>query len=501
MRYILFFAAFLISSLAHGQGTWNKSSTNNAWNRTKADSVAIVPRDTSATNNAILPSTGQPVGDYGRIQAKHGLFYFHDSIRNRRIAFYDDIPSLTGYVPNTRTIQISSGTDISAIGGTQDLSANRTWTINNTSTLFTVLGRDSLAQTNYTDGKTIVWDAAGAGAVITKGLRWSANTDYGRIYFQSSGDGANDSRLKFVMGDNDANGEGFEFLKDTAGLSGGTGPLVSLQLITLDQFKYRGNNIWHVGIDPSGSAFIPTLTGANVFSSFTTGATGRVTAATTRTLTAADISAAPVSGSANYIQNQISSAQTAESWITGRQRAIAFEALSAAGSGGIMLKTTGSLLRWLIRSNTAETGSGNTGSDLTIFNFDDAGTTISQALVLKRSNGYLGINPGGVDPTSFLSVSGSVAMATNTVTVTTALTSAHHTLNFNNSANVDANLPAAASCPGRIYVIKKISNNAFTVSIDPNGSETIEGTTTPITLTTYLSSITIQSDGSGWWVY
>lgn len=91
MRYILFIAAFFITSFAYGQGTWNKASTNNAWNRTKADSVAIVPRDTSATNNAILPSTGQPVGDYGRIQAKHGLFYFHDSIRNRRMAFYDDI--------------------------------------------------------------------------------------------------------------------------------------------------------------------------------------------------------------------------------------------------------------------------------------------------------------------------------------------------------------------------------------------------------------------------
>lgn len=100
MRYILLIAAFLMSSIAYGQGTWNKSSTNNAWNRTKADSVAIVPRDTSATNNAILPSTGQPVGDYGRIQAKHGLFYFHDSIRNRRMAFYDDLPGLGTFIQN-----------------------------------------------------------------------------------------------------------------------------------------------------------------------------------------------------------------------------------------------------------------------------------------------------------------------------------------------------------------------------------------------------------------
>lgn len=117
MRYIFLIAAFLISSLAHGQGTWNKSSTNNAWNRTKADSVLIVPRDTSATNNAILPSTGQPVGDYGRIQAKHGLFYFHDSIRNRRMAFYDDIPSgadsayIDSYIKKDSIILRRSATD------------------------------------------------------------------------------------------------------------------------------------------------------------------------------------------------------------------------------------------------------------------------------------------------------------------------------------------------------------------------------------------------------
>lgn len=91
MRYILFIAAFLMSSLAYGQGTWNKSSTNNAWNRTKVDSVAIVPRDTSATNNAILPSTGQPVGDYGRISVKNKAFYVHDSVRNRKVAYSDSI--------------------------------------------------------------------------------------------------------------------------------------------------------------------------------------------------------------------------------------------------------------------------------------------------------------------------------------------------------------------------------------------------------------------------
>lgn len=93
MKYILLIAAFFCSSVAFGQGAWNPAATYNIWKGTKSDSIAIVPRDTIARNTALLPSTGQPVGDYGRIQAKHGLFYFHDSIRNRRMAFYDDLPS------------------------------------------------------------------------------------------------------------------------------------------------------------------------------------------------------------------------------------------------------------------------------------------------------------------------------------------------------------------------------------------------------------------------
>jgi hypothetical protein len=58
------------------------------------------------------------------------------------------------------------------------------------------------------------------------------------------------------------------------------------------------------------------------------------------------------------------------------------------------------------------------------------------------------------------------------------------------------NLPAAANHKGRIYNVKHAFNTSNAVTIDGNGSETIDGATTQ-TLA-YLASLTIQCDGSNW---
>ena len=72
---------------------------------------------------------------------------------------------------------------------------------------------------------------------------------------------------------------------------------------------------------------------------------------------------------------------------------------------------------------------------------------------------------------------------------------------MNATGNVTVNLPTAASAfdngLGRIYHIKKIDADADTVTVDGNGSETIDGGTTAV-LTIQFESITIQSDGSNW---
>ena len=60
-------------------------------------------------------------------------------------------------------------------------------------------------------------------------------------------------------------------------------------------------------------------------------------------------------------------------------------------------------------------------------------------------------------------------------------------------------LPAAASHTGRVYHIKKIDSSASAVTVDGNGSETIDGGLTALIATQY-ECISIISNGTVWWV-
>ncbi len=62
---------------------------------------------------------------------------------------------------------------------------------------------------------------------------------------------------------------------------------------------------------------------------------------------------------------------------------------------------------------------------------------------------------------------------------------------------VTISLPAAADVSGHIYFIKKTDSSGNDVTVDPNGSETIDGETTYV-LEDQYDSIVIQSDGSNW---
>lgn len=58
-------------------------------------------------------------------------------------------------------------------------------------------------------------------------------------------------------------------------------------------------------------------------------------------------------------------------------------------------------------------------------------------------------------------------------------------------------LPAAASSSGKVYKIKKTSNDFTALTIDGNASETIDGATTT-TLNTQYEQLEIVCDGSNW---
>lgn len=60
--------------------------------------------------------------------------------------------------------------------------------------------------------------------------------------------------------------------------------------------------------------------------------------------------------------------------------------------------------------------------------------------------------------------------------------------------------PSASLLKGNIIVVKKIDASAFTVTIDPNGAETIDGVTTKL-LSNQYQSITFISDGTDYHVF
>jgi hypothetical protein len=79
---------------------------------------------------------------------------------------------------------------------------------------------------------------------------------------------------------------------------------------------------------------------------------------------------------------------------------------------------------------------------------------------------------------------------------TTALTTDYTIAVDPTTIAATVNLPAAAGVTGQIFVVKHVNASANTVTLDANGSETIDGNLT-LVLTAY-NAATVQSTGTGW---
>lgn len=66
-------------------------------------------------------------------------------------------------------------------------------------------------------------------------------------------------------------------------------------------------------------------------------------------------------------------------------------------------------------------------------------------------------------------------------------------------AGITITLPPAAEVTGHMYYIKKTDPSVNTVIIDGSGSETIDGGLTAV-LRRQFEALTIQSDGTEWWI-
>jgi len=62
---------------------------------------------------------------------------------------------------------------------------------------------------------------------------------------------------------------------------------------------------------------------------------------------------------------------------------------------------------------------------------------------------------------------------------------------------ITINLPSVSTCEGRIYIIKKITNDTKTITIDPAGTETIDDMPT-YTLSAYNQRVQIVATSRGW---
>jgi hypothetical protein len=306
-----------------------------------------------------------------------GTGYLFPNIANYGILGTDATGKLinvaANYTPDARTLTLAAGTGISVTGGTQDLSANRTWTIANSGvTSFNgSTGAVTYAPTLQmvtTNGKvttdTIRVDSLSIGGIFQSpgftGIRpsvWSRST-----YMIVGEPGPN--QHTYISAGNLGN----VYIRQANNTA------TSQLVVPASGSPYIGTSASNLILTSTnhvpGSAFTPSLTGANVLSSLAVNSAGHITSLATRALTAADISAAPASGSANYIQNQTATAQPASFNISGD---------ASIGGGELNLTNT----------TANNLGFGNFGVAAPTYTSHSVGTKISLVSFVSSTNaGY-----------------------------------------------------------------------------------------------------------------
>lgn len=143
--------------------------------------------------------------------------------------------------------------------------------------------------------------------------------------------------------------------------------------------------------------------------------------------------------------------------------------------------------------------SGNWGiyNSVSSNNYLGTGNTLINTTTDSGTGAKLQVN--GAIEVGRTTLSGSIHLPIITVTANTTLNATHHTVIVNNTGTVTMTLPAAATCSGRMYIIKKISAALNNVIIQGNGAELIDANNT-LTIATQYSGVNIQSNGTSWYV-
>ena len=137
-------------------------------------------------------------------------------------------------------------------------------------------------------------------------------------------------------------------------------------------------------------------------------------------------------------------------------------------------------------------GTGDVADDFRVETFNN-----EYAFFVDASIDNVGINTS--TPNSSLQVEGSISKPIASKTTNYTLNDEDYTILLDGTSNtVTATLPTAVGITGRIYNIKCI-DDTNQCDIDPDGIEEIDSNNANFILTKH-ETITIQSDGSNWWI-
>ncbi len=140
--------------------------------------------------------------------------------------------------------------------------------------------------------------------------------------------------------------------------------------------------------------------------------------------------------------------------------------------------------------------------DVSLESLEDGWDTLPS---VTYTNNHVGIQTD--NPQSTLHVAGSVSYAVTSVSTpgTIVLSDAHHVVLCNvDAGNITVQLPAAATCTGRVYIIKRfassIPNYTNDVWITPVPGESIDLQSSYVLASIFEQFVSVISDGSDWWI-
>lgn len=554
MRYILILLTFFVSSGAMAQGIWQPDPSNRKMRSSKSDSVHIVPRDTAAQNNMLF--NGLPVGDSGRIAYKDGKFWGHDdtgwtvlgshAIDTTKFIRNGTTPQAANYnitgngtIGNTLKIAttnpLAAPLNVGTLPSYLNLSAFFEGTIQhdpavngNEGVIFSQLQDSSIAQN--------LQRVTEKGNVTTLSITGRKLVSDGYIP-PTIADGAIEINGQINDGGS-TNARGFRdnwvYRRSSptpvSGATSGQYSYASADMVSV----LRGANFHHI-VGYQSRTYIDVTGKANYMYGFLS--QPNITNGLADTVIGVQLRRPelnPGSGTASfnryygiYIEpvtaglvsnHAIYSPGTMPSYFGGSiDLASGSLNLSGSSSNLVLMSTVG------VGAPTFVTRSA--GTKIALWNAVGA-ISADEALGIESSHMWLSVRDntnargfkfyGGTtqvarisgtgmaifgsnsSATSTLQSGGSFAANTTTVTTNTTLDASHYAVRVNNSGTATIGLPAASTCTGRIYVITKVSGIPDNiVTIDPNGSELINGDATR-DLTKENSSIMIQSFGTGW---